>query len=73
MLRRPVHHIRHSSNIYLGHVEDFRRSVHPEDGSRVWKAVTDAKEAHAPYAAEFRVLWSNGTVRWMAARGQFYD
>ena len=29
-------------------------------------------EARSPYAAEFRVLWSTGTVRWVAARGQFY-
>jgi PAS domain S-box-containing protein len=60
------------SNIYVGHVEDFRRSVHPEDRGLVWKAVKDAIESRSPYAAEFRVLWSNGTVRWVAAKGQFY-
>ena len=60
------------SNIYVGHVEDFRRSVHPEDRGLVWKAVKDALESRSPYAAEFRVLWSNGTVRWVAAKGQFY-
>ena len=60
------------SNIYVGHVEDFRRSVHPEDRGLVWKAVKDAMESRSPYAAEFRVLWPNGTVRWVAAKGQFY-
>ena len=60
------------SNIYVGHVEDFRRSVHPEDRGLVWKAVKDALESHSPYAAEFRVKWSNGTVRWLAAKGRFY-
>ena len=60
------------SNIYVGHVEDFRRSVHPEDRDLVWKAVKDALESRSPYAAEFRVLWPNGTVRWVAAKGQFY-
>jgi PAS domain S-box-containing protein len=60
------------SNIYVGHVEDFRRSVHPEDRGLVWKAVKDAIESRSPYTAEFRVLWSNGTVRWVAAKGQFY-
>src|SRR4030095_6098431 len=60
------------SNIYVGQVEDFRRSVHPEDRGLVWKAVKDAIESHSPYAAEFRVMWSNGTVRWVAAKGQFY-
>src|SRR5262245_16569159 len=59
-------------NIYVGHVEDFRRSVHPDDRVLVWKAVKDASESHSPYAAEFRILWSDGTVRWVAAKGQFY-
>src|SRR5687768_5189539 len=60
------------SNIYVGHVEDFRRAVHPEDRGLVWKAVKDAMEGRSPYAAEFRVVWPDGTVRWVAARGQFY-
>ena len=61
-----------SSNIYIGHVEDFRRAVHPEDRGVVWKAVKEAMESRSPYAAEFRVLWPNGTVRWVSAKGQFY-
>ena len=60
------------SNIHVGHVEDFRRSVHPEDQGPVWKAVQDALESRSPFAAEFRVLWPNGTVRWVAAKGQFH-
>ena len=60
------------SNNYVGHVEDFRRSVHPEDRGLVWTAVKNAMETRSPYAAEFRVLWPNGTIRWVAAKGQFY-
>src|SRR5688572_16817672 len=60
------------SNIYFGHIEDFRRSVHPDDRGLVWKAVEDALESRAPYASEFRILWPNGTVRWVAAKGQGY-
>jgi len=60
------------SNIYEGHVDDFRRAVHPEDRGLVWKAVMDARNSRSPYTAEFRILWSNGTVRWVAAKGQFY-
>jgi PAS domain S-box-containing protein len=60
------------SNIYVGHVEDFRRAVHPDDRGLVWKAVKDARESHSAYAAEFRVVWPDGTVRWVAAKGQFY-
>jgi PAS domain S-box-containing protein len=60
------------SNIYVGHVEDFRRSVHPADRGLVWKAIKDAMETRSPYVAEFRILWPDGTVRWLAAKGQFY-
>jgi PAS domain S-box-containing protein len=60
------------SNVYDGHVEDFRRAVHPDDRGLVWNAVKDARETRSPYEAEFRVVWPNGTVRWVSARGQFY-
>jgi PAS domain S-box-containing protein len=60
------------ANTYVGHVEDFRRSVHPEDRGLVWKAVKDAMESRSPYEAEFRVMRSDGTVRWVEAKGQFY-
>ncbi len=55
-----------------GRPEDFHRYVHPEDRSRVSQAVAKAKENHQPYEAEFRVVWPNGTVRWVAAKGKFY-
>jgi len=29
-------------------------------------------ESRKPYAAEFRVLWPDGTVRWISAKGKFY-
>ena len=61
------------SNIYISPVEGFpRRWVHPEDQNLVEKAVEDALASRAPFAAEFRVVWPNGTVRWAAAKGQFH-
>jgi PAS domain S-box-containing protein len=59
-------------NLHVAHIEDFRRSVHPSDRGLVWKAVKDAMDGRSPYAAEFRILWPNGTVRWVTAKGQFY-
>jgi PAS domain S-box-containing protein len=61
-----------SSDTYVGRVEDFHRRVHPDDRGRVWKAVSDAMQNHQPYASEFRILWPDGTVRWVAAKGKFY-
>jgi PAS domain S-box-containing protein len=60
------------SETYVGHVEDFRRRVHPEDREQVWKAATDAMQGHKPYVVEFRVLWADGTVRWVTASGTFF-
>lgn len=61
-----------STNTYAGHVDDFRRRVHPDDRELVWKAVKDAMQTRKPYVAEFRILWPDGTVRWVAAQGNFY-
>ena len=60
------------SDSYSGRVEDFHRLVHPEDKALVGKAVADARQSRKPYAAEFRVVRPDGTVRWITARGQFY-
>jgi PAS domain S-box-containing protein len=60
------------SNVFFGHVEDFRRRVHPDDRAIVWKAVNDAKEQRKPYAAEFRVLRTDGSARWISAKGEFH-
>ena len=60
------------STTFSWHGEDVRRRLHPEDRERVWKAVKDAMDGHTPCAAEFRVVREDGTVRWVAAKGQFY-
>src|SRR4030095_10215846 len=57
---------------YVGHVEDFRSRVTPEDRERVWKAVKDAMQNQKAYTAEFRIVRPDGTLRWVAAQGKFY-
>ena len=60
------------TDTYFVRPEDFHRYVHPEDRQQVSQAVADAEKNHSPYAAEFRVVWPDGTVRWVAASGKFY-
>jgi PAS domain S-box-containing protein len=60
------------ASTHIGRVEDFHRRVHPEDRELVAKAVKDAMQNRTPYAAEFRVLRSDSTVRWVAAQGKFH-
>jgi PAS domain S-box-containing protein len=59
------------ANTYFGHVEDFRRRVHPEDRTLVWKSVQDAMQSHKGYVAEFRIVRPDGCVRWVSAKGTF--
>jgi PAS domain S-box-containing protein len=61
-----------SSDMFVGGPEDFRRYVHPEDRKLVSDAVADARINHRPYSGEFRVVWPDGTQRWVAATGKFY-
>jgi PAS domain S-box-containing protein len=60
------------SDTFVGRVEDFYGYVHPEDRKTVAKAVSDARQSRKPYAAEFRVVRLDGTVRWVSGTGQFY-
>lgn len=57
-----------------GTVEDFKRLALPEDADRVMDAARRAVETRTPFNAEFRVLRSDGEVRWLANQGRVdYD
>jgi PAS domain S-box-containing protein len=60
------------SDTFIGRKDDFYSYVHPEDRQLVAKAIADARQSRKAYAAEFRVVRLDGTVRWVAATGQFY-
>ena len=57
---------------FSGTAEDFYRCLHPDDRQRVSQEVSDARENHRPYDAEFRVVRQDGVLRWVAARGAFH-
>jgi PAS domain S-box-containing protein len=61
-----------ASDPYVTTREDFNRYVHPDDRTRVSEAIADARQNRKLYAAEFRTVKPDGTVRWLAARGKFY-
>jgi C4-dicarboxylate-specific signal transduction histidine kinase len=53
---------------------EFLNAIHPEDREKVRRAVAQALEHRQPYEVEMRMVAPDGTVRWMAAKGQgFYD
>jgi PAS domain S-box-containing protein len=54
--------------------EVFLNALHPEDRDRTHAAVTHAIDRHAEYDIEYRSLWPDGSIHWVAAKGRaFYD
>ena len=50
--------------------EEWVRRVHPDDRDRVIEDLEAAVSGARPYDTEYRVVWDDGTIRWIAARGQ---
>lgn len=48
---------------------NFINAVHPDDRQRVQDAVSAAVEHNAPYDIDHRVVWPDGTVRWVNEKG----
>ena len=61
-----------NSDTYVGSSEDFKRFVHPADWQQVAEVVADARKMRSTYVEEFRVVWPDGTLRWVAATGKFH-
>lgn len=54
--------------------ELFLNSLHPDDRDRTHQAVTRAIEEKVDYDIEYRTVWSDGSVHWIAAKARcFYD
>jgi PAS domain S-box-containing protein len=55
---------------YVPHIDSFNARLHPEDRPRVDTAIASAIERCSEYAADYRVVHEDGSVRWVAARGR---
>src|SRR5512139_3605032 len=49
--------------------ENFLAAIHPDDRQKVIGAVRACVELGAEYNIEHRVVWPDGSVRWLAERG----
>ncbi|MHA7881294.1 MAG: PAS domain S-box protein [Saccharospirillum sp.] len=49
--------------------ENFLAAIHPDDRDAVVNAVNACIEQDSPYEIEHRVVWPDGTVRWLLERG----
>ena len=53
-------------------VEAFMKHLHPKDRIRVEEGFRNAIINLEDWASEFRVIWPDETVHWLAARGSIY-
>jgi PAS domain S-box-containing protein len=68
----PMHGLAPGS--YDGTFETFISLVHPDDRQMLIEAVQRAIRERELYDTEFRIVWPDGTVRWMGGKGlAFYD
>lgn len=59
---------------FPGAYEAWLNGLHPEDKEKSDEITKKVLQEHRDYDTEFRVLWPNGSVRWLRASGQvFYD
>ena len=55
-----------------GRVEDFMALVHPEDAPEVQRCIDEALQGSDRYAAEFRIIKPDGSIRWLTTHGHLY-
>ncbi len=59
-----------SAATFGGTVAEFLQAVHPEDREQVRTALARTVEQDAPYEPTYRVVWPDGSVHHLAARGR---
>jgi PAS domain S-box-containing protein len=55
-----------------GSRENFWDHVHEDDCERYRSAIAAAREKKEHFDGEFRVVWRDGTIRWLRTRGRYY-
>ncbi|MBU7582576.1 MAG: PAS domain S-box protein [Nostoc sp. TH1S01] len=59
---------------FADNYEAFLAYLHPEDRRRVDQKIVEAKDKKSEYYVEYRVIWSDGSIHWIAAKGKcIYD
>lgn len=50
---------------------DWERRVHPEDLAWIHQATHAARDTHQPLSIQYRILWPDGSLHWIDAKGRF--
>jgi PAS domain S-box-containing protein len=57
---------------FPGTFDAFRNEIHPEDRDSVLHAIADAAEQRRDHHIEYRIIRTDGAVRWVEGRGQLF-
>ena len=57
---------------FTGSAEEFYRVIHPDDREAVRGALSAALASDGAYLSEYRVIWPDGTIHFIAARGKMH-
>jgi PAS domain S-box-containing protein len=55
-----------------GSVEESWERIHKDDREHLQHALRVARDKHEQFNEEFRVVWRDGTTRWVRSRGRFF-
>ena len=50
--------------------EDWQRCIHPDDRDAATATALEAARSGAPFEHEFRVVWPDGSIHWVASGGR---
>ncbi len=50
--------------------DTWRNALHPEDRDRAVRELHAASDEHREFNCEYRVVWPDGTIRWIVDRGR---
>jgi len=53
-------------------VEDYVKAIHPDDVERVRLRIEESVATGCDFSEEYRLVQSDGTIRWVLARGRCY-
>jgi PAS domain S-box-containing protein len=51
-------------------INETRNRIHPEDRELVFQQVDLAEQPPEAYDSQFRVIWPDGSIRWLSGRGR---
>jgi PAS domain S-box-containing protein len=57
---------------FAGTYEAYLNLVHPEDRATLVESIQNCVNTGAEYAIEHRIVWPNGTIHWLACRGDVF-